>query len=137
MELFEEINKVNALEESLMVFEQLAGRADRERSSFLLVLNKVDLLPEALRKYRFRVETGPNKRFEDYSGPSLSEGSSVELAVEGVLEYLTDAFLAKAEEGQICRVITMNALNASEVDERLLGGLQGLAFEQLSHDFVL
>eukprot|EP00924_Labyrinthula_sp_SR-Ha-C_P005356 maker-scaffold_1-snap-gene-29.52-mRNA-1 protein AED:0.02 eAED:0.02 QI:139/1/1/1/1/1/3/201/403 len=72
-----EDNSVNRQDEALELFHKVANEPFFKDNGLVLFLNKSDLFREKLLLAPFRVETGPEKRNTEYTGPVVNLESSV------------------------------------------------------------
>lgn len=80
-----EDNKVNRMDEAVILFEEICNSKWFTHTSMILFLNKADLFREKLVTSPFRVDDGPETRFVDFQGPFVEPGTSS--AIIGTPEY--------------------------------------------------
>ena len=112
-----------SLDESIDLFKNICSSHWNITDRCIVVFNKIDKLEENLAKHPFKVQGGLSGRSNDYSGPSLEDGLSVEMLAEEVLLYLTDVFQqifeTKETMGQLkfCNINTLDSVGFIEVSQ--------------------
>ncbi|CAK9038032.1 Guanine nucleotide-binding protein subunit alpha [Durusdinium trenchii] len=89
-----EDNKVNRMDEAVILFEEICNSRWFIKTAMILFLNKRDLFREKLITSPFRVDDGPDTRFTDFEGPHVEQGT--DSAVMGTPEY-EECYKAAAE----------------------------------------
>ena len=104
----------NYIESSLGLFNTLLTlmKENMPNAQLILVLNKTDHLKEKLQTVPFRIE---GKRFDDFPGSSVQEGSSLDQAYAEVMDYVQRKFEEKTKEYE-CE-LTVHRGNALDVGE--------------------
>mmetsp|Transcript_16192 Transcript_16192/g.28725 ORF Transcript_16192/g.28725 Transcript_16192/m.28725 type:complete len:386 (+) Transcript_16192:185-1342(+) len=98
-----EDNKVNRMDEAVILFEEICNSKWFVKTSMILFLNKRDLFREKLPNSPFRIDSGPDARFTDFAGPHCVPGepSSVigtnefNACYEAAANYCLELFLQR------------------------------------------
>lgn len=102
--LFED-QGMNRMDEAVILFDEICNSAYFKDTSFILFLNKDDLLREKLYETPFRVDSGPEARFTDYTGPVLQPGENLsqpqfDKLYEATRKYILQLFLNRNKSGK-------------------------------------
>ncbi|GBG32325.1 Guanine nucleotide-binding protein subunit alpha [Hondaea fermentalgiana] len=98
-----EDNKVNRMDEAVILFEEICNSKWFTQTSMILFLNKADLFREKLVTSPFRVDQGPDTRFLDFAGPVVVPGTKsaeigtpeYEACYEAAAEYCLELFVSR------------------------------------------
>jgi len=98
-----EDNKVNRMDEAVILFEEICNSKWFVKTSMILFLNKKDLFREKLVSSPFRIDDGPDARFTDFDGPHVEPDTdsailgtdAYELCYEAAADYCLQLFLSR------------------------------------------
>jgi len=125
-----EDNKVNRMDEAVILFDEICNSKWFVNTSMILFLNKQDLFREKLVTSPFRVDPDPNDdkvepRFTDFEGPRVEQGTQSEIigtpeyeaCYEAAADYCLRLFTARKKNPskKIYHMVT-TALNTKNID---------------------
>jgi guanine nucleotide-binding protein G(i) subunit alpha len=98
-----EDNKVNRMDEAVILFEEICNSKWFVKTSMILFLNKKDLFREKLLTAPFRSDAPGDERFTDFAGPHVVPGTpsaqyespEYEQCYEAAADYLLQLFLSR------------------------------------------
>jgi len=94
------------MDEAVLLFDEVCNLKHFRSTAMILFLNKVDLLREKMRTIPVRVDSGPNKRYEDFRGPVVNFGTpeaepgnpAFEAAYNAACEFFLQLFLRRNQQ---------------------------------------
>jgi len=70
-----EDDQMYRMDEAVILFDEVCNLKYFKNTSMILFLNKNDLFREKLKTVPVRIDSGPNKRYHEFTGPFIEIGS--------------------------------------------------------------